>query len=76
MLFFFKQKTAYEISYGDWSSDVCSSDLDTATTEIYTSYDTLSLHDALPSFRPRIPLAEGLARTIAWYRAERAAGRL
>jgi hypothetical protein len=26
-LFFFKQKTAYEICSGDWSSDVCSSDL-------------------------------------------------
>src|ERR1051325_9388093 len=25
--FFFKQKTAYEITYGYWSSDVCSSDL-------------------------------------------------
>eukprot|EP01043_Picozoa_sp_COSAG02_P111065 COSAG02_NODE_47209_length_343_cov_0.237705_1_plen_52_part_10 len=25
-LFFFKQKTAYEIMSGDWSSDVCSSD--------------------------------------------------
>src|SRR5213594_4089967 len=25
--FFFKQKTAYEISVRDWSSDVCSSDL-------------------------------------------------
>ena len=24
---FFKQKTAYEIKFGDWSSDVCSSDL-------------------------------------------------
>jgi len=24
---FFKQKTAYEIIAGDWSSDVCSSDL-------------------------------------------------
>ena len=24
--FFFKQKTAYEIGTGDWSSDVCSSD--------------------------------------------------
>src|SRR6187401_61092 len=24
---FFKQKTPYEITYGDWSSDVCSSDL-------------------------------------------------
>src|SRR6184192_4510184 len=27
--FFFKQKTAYEMSIGDWSSDVCSSDLAT-----------------------------------------------
>src|SRR3546814_3952560 len=27
MLFFFKQKTAYEMSISDWSSDVCSSDL-------------------------------------------------
>src|ERR1044071_5930297 len=26
-LYFFKQKTAYEISTRDWSSDVCSSDL-------------------------------------------------
>src|SRR5216110_3722802 len=26
--FFFKQKTAYELSSRDWSSDVCSSDLD------------------------------------------------
>src|SRR6184192_4724869 len=26
-VFFFKQKTAYEMSIGDWSSDVCSSDL-------------------------------------------------
>src|SRR5213594_5004570 len=25
--FFFKQKTAYDISVRDWSSDVCSSDL-------------------------------------------------
>src|SRR3546814_2499623 len=29
-LFFFKQKTAYEMRISDWSSDVCSSDLDRA----------------------------------------------
>src|SRR3546814_7805913 len=28
MLFFCKQKTAYEMRISDWSSDVCSSDLD------------------------------------------------
>src|SRR3546814_9001518 len=26
--FFFKQKTAYEVRISDWSSDVCSSDLE------------------------------------------------
>src|SRR3546814_13064022 len=28
MFFFVKQKTAYEMRISDWSSDVCSSDLD------------------------------------------------
>src|SRR3546814_7828955 len=28
--FFFKQKTAYEMRISDWSSDVCSSDLEQA----------------------------------------------
>src|SRR3546814_4420338 len=28
--FFFKQKTAYEMRISDWSSDVCSSDLEIA----------------------------------------------
>src|SRR3546814_2524700 len=36
--FFFKQKTAYEMRISDWSSDVCSSDL-----EIAPSDDTLNL---------------------------------
>src|SRR3546814_7644109 len=27
MVFFFKQKTAYDMRISDWSSDVCSSDL-------------------------------------------------
>src|SRR3546814_13877689 len=30
MFFFFKQKTAYEMRISDWSSDVCSSDLQPA----------------------------------------------
>ena len=32
IVFFFKQKTAYEIYQCDWSSDVCSSDLATINT--------------------------------------------
>src|SRR5881398_1067353 len=34
--FFFKQKTAYEMLSGDWSSDVCSSDLPNLLNQ-YTS---------------------------------------
>src|SRR3546814_10616798 len=30
LFLFFKQKTAYELRISDWSSDVCSSDLDFA----------------------------------------------
>src|SRR3546814_6136468 len=34
VVFFFKQKTAYEMRISDWSSDVCSSDLaDSALSE-------------------------------------------
>src|SRR3546814_4151881 len=32
-LFFFKQKTAYELRISDWSSDVCSSDLEMNLTQ-------------------------------------------
>src|SRR3546814_2308048 len=31
LVFFFKQKTAYEMRISDWSSDVCSSDLPAGT---------------------------------------------
>src|SRR3546814_14794847 len=42
MFFFFKQKTAYEMRISDWSSDVCSSDLDNDPQ----SQDTQSRDDA------------------------------
>src|SRR3546814_3829875 len=32
-VFFFKQKTAYEMRISDWSSDVCSSDLEVASDD-------------------------------------------
>src|SRR3546814_19441961 len=34
VFFFFKQKTAYEMRISDWSSDVCSSDLDARGTDL------------------------------------------
>src|SRR3546814_1452553 len=35
---FFKQKTAYEMRISDWSSDVCSSDLDFLNNPIYGAW--------------------------------------
>src|SRR5213082_3737580 len=47
VFFFFKQKTAYEIVSGDWSSDVCSSDLDIpiAGTTFFLGRETLVASD-------------------------------
>src|SRR5210317_1054726 len=45
-VFFFKQKTAYEISECDWSPDVCSSDPWGAPAS-YTAADPV------PGYRPR-----------------------
>src|SRR3546814_3353897 len=44
LLFFFKQKTAYEMRISDWSSDVCSSDLPlrgpgVTLTDVYNAVD-------------------------------------
>src|SRR3546814_3129389 len=57
-IFFFKQKTAYELRISDWSSDVCSSDLDVKVilTESASSFvspltlATLSKNPVLSSF--------------------------
>src|SRR3546814_18003214 len=37
VFFFFKQKTAYEMRISDWSSDVCSSDLENSQWTIWTT---------------------------------------
>src|SRR3546814_7923548 len=39
MLFFFKQKSAYEMRISDWSSDVCSSDLSQLLKFPYGAHD-------------------------------------
>src|SRR3546814_5181466 len=38
-IFFFKQKTAYEMRISDWSSDVCSSDLLLAECSVVIKVD-------------------------------------
>src|SRR3546814_2205046 len=39
VIFFFKQKTAYELRISDWSSDVCSSDLRTRIFRYRRTHD-------------------------------------
>src|SRR3546814_7455445 len=47
-VFFFKQKTAYELRISDWSSDVCSSDLvDSNGENPLLPYGATYLEDAL-----------------------------
>src|SRR3546814_2175339 len=46
-LFFFKQKTAYEMRISDWSSDVCSSDLTTTCSLPQNSGPILSAADGI-----------------------------
>src|SRR3546814_5904270 len=44
-VFFFKQKTAYEMRISDWSSDVCSSDLQTPAELLQTARPGILLQD-------------------------------
>src|SRR3546814_7570281 len=43
-LFFFKQKTAYGLRIRDWSSDVCSSDLDWKTLNARNDLELYDTH--------------------------------
>ena len=43
VFFFFKQKTAYEIGTGDWSSDVCSSDPVAVESGVYAIANLVEL---------------------------------
>src|SRR3546814_4773174 len=49
-VFFFKQKTAYELRISDWSSDVCSSDLAPETRAAFLAL-ALSRPASFLSFR-------------------------
>src|SRR3546814_11126447 len=76
LVFFFKQKTAYEMRISDWSSDVCSSDLFGRLTALLSadySRDDLS-GDARYGVRSRVAVPVVLAamnadqadRTSVW----------
>src|SRR3546814_2810276 len=49
-VFFFKQKTAYEMRISDWSSDVCSSDLDAIMirTDDHAKVEEMAAHASVP----------------------------
>src|SRR3546814_3772390 len=55
LVFFFKQKTAYEMRISDWSSDVCSSDLARRfrVAAPDSGQPVLALHATLSVRRPR-----------------------
>src|SRR3546814_7806297 len=61
-VFFFKQKTAYEMRISDWSSDVCSSDLGLADVgAYYRDYVRLMAHiDAVQPGRVHRVIHEAL----------------
>src|SRR3546814_13356329 len=55
--FFFKQKTAYELRISDWSSDVCSSDLDPIASDLR---ERIVLAAHYGQFRPGQQFTDGL----------------
>ena len=72
VFFFFKQKTAYEIKECDWSSDVCSSDLNpevdnSSIQEAIAAYVYVISFDGkalMPCSRARKLLKEGKALIV------------
>src|SRR3546814_19055041 len=65
VLFFLKQKTAYEMRISDWSSDVCSSDLR------MTNLNRVALSAAIPSSIARRPFTRRVERTLFHHRGRR-----
>src|SRR3546814_4513279 len=70
VFFFFKQKTAYEMRISDWSSDVCSSDLQREKPERHRRRDHQRSRDALAENRAQIGLCGcGLAACHVFFRS-------
>src|SRR3546814_1045948 len=65
--FFFKQKTAYEMRISDWSSDVCSSDLQVAGAGVdqdVAAAQRLGFDPRRPRTLPRRRGAQAFERTF------------
>src|SRR3546814_9886117 len=52
--FFFKQKTAYELRISDWSSDVCSSDLQAVVRQVAVLHREAAADHDEAAIGPRI----------------------
>src|SRR3546814_15200761 len=75
LVFFFKQKTAYEMRISDWSSDVCSSDLPrpmrpTAIAAMAPDHRVRACFDSCVGMG-----VEPWMQACAWYEASRSAAR-
>src|SRR3546814_613956 len=64
IFYFFKQKTAYEMRISDWSSDVCSSDLDEAPTAVDSNGDAETGTEAPDGSEPSAPTGQRAVITI------------
>src|SRR3546814_3736627 len=53
VFFFFKQKTAYEMRISDWSSDVCSSDLNEFPDTSLSRETSTFTYMGFPTYDPR-----------------------
>src|SRR3546814_13269848 len=62
-IFFFKQKTAYEMRISDWSSDVCSSDLPCPSLRAVSSLPSLRAEGE--AIHPSACAGRGLLRRCA-----------
>src|SRR3546814_11248751 len=63
VVFFFKQKTAYEMRISDWSSDVCSSDLR------HRGDQAMRGRDSRPGRRNSQGRESGLARVFGYFKS-------
>src|SRR3546814_16529916 len=71
LVFFFKQKTAYEMRISDWSSDVCSSDLSHSGRKRLPSNPPLILISRRIRIRARVNRRLGRPRRIRVNLAQR-----
>src|SRR3546814_6690147 len=65
IVFFFKQKTAYDVRISDWSSDVCSSDLKVLISPVLRSRPAVFMELPPPAQLTRMRSCPFAARALA-----------